>query len=151
MTPQPGQQITIYFRTGVRIDGEVVSWTNKQYTLQTANGTATIVIPNGKQDILFYKISTTKTVFEKLKNKPQKTKNDIKTLAQLKNEMNVVERESISDRLISNEPNSIKVPYDTNSTTIPSSFYRSRKETNGTDPKFGSELQDLFGKKYQDH
>lgn len=148
MIPQLGQQITIYFRTGVRVDGEVVLWTNKQYTLQTAGGTATIVIPNGKQDILFYKISNTKQAFEKLKQKPQKTKNDIQTLAELKSEMNNIEREEISAKLKSHEISNSQVNYGIPNIKVISPINSSRKEIAGTNTNFGTGLQDLFGKKY---
>lgn len=148
MIPQPGEQITIYFRNGARVDGEVVSWTNKQYTLQTAGGTATIVIPNGKQDILFYKISTTKSVFETLKNKPNKNQNDIKTLAELKNEMNNVEREQLTEQLCSREPIKVKDNYGLPDFTKHSPINRSREKVAGSSSNFGAELQDLFGQKH---
>ena len=150
MIPSTGQTVVVIFRTGIQIEGEVVSWTDDKSVIKSPSGSTTIVIQKTLDDILFYKISSPKTEYEKLKNKPQKDEADIKTIAALKNELNEIELAEIKDKLITHTADNIKqVSYELPkfNSQIKSTVKYTGKEIAREGSDFSSELQSLFGKK----
>jgi hypothetical protein len=151
MNPIPGQLIFIFFRTGVQIEGEVVSWSDNKSVIKSASGMSTIVIQKTLEDVMFYKFSSAKTDYEKLKEKPIKEDDDIKALAELKNELNDLERAEIKEKLTTHNADGIKkvsygLPF-VNS-KIESPIECPREKTSRKSSVFSTELQGLFSKKH---
>src|SRR5277367_3158409 len=103
MIPQPGNIVVLFFRSGVQLEGEVVSWTDQKSVLKSPTGASMIVIQKTLDDIMFYKFSNAKEEYEKLRTKPNKEEDDIKTIAALKNELNDMERAEARERLSSHK------------------------------------------------
>ena len=153
MTPQLGQLITIVFRNGMQIQGEVLHWSETKSSIKSTTGAAIIVIQKTAEDILYYKFSNAKTDFEKLKDKPIKNDDDIKLLATLKSELNELEREEIRERLNVHEPSAIPTRQLGNSygniiPTIRSTEQHTTEKVSREASPAGSELQNLFSKKH---
>jgi hypothetical protein len=150
MIPQPNQQVIIFFRTGIRIEGIVVSWSDQKSVLKTSDATV-IVIQKTLDDVMFYKITNAKSVYDVAINKPIKTVEDIKSIANLKIELNELEREEIKEKLTTHVADGMKaVEYGIPGSNIKISgaLQRPRKETSRENTGIGSGLQDLFSKKY---
>ena len=153
MTPQLGQLITIVFRNGMQIQGEVLHWSETKSSIKSTTGAAIIVIQKTAEDILYYKFSNAKTDFEKLKDKPIKNDDDIKLLATLKSELNELEREEIRERLNVHEPSAIPTRQLGNSygniiPTIRSTEQHTTEKVSREASPASSELQNLFSKKH---
>lgn len=100
MIPHPNDIIVIFFKhSNIQLEGIVVSWSNTESILKTLSGTSTIVIQNTLADILFYKITDAQPKYNELKNKPHKSDDDIKSLANYKIELNELERAEIREKL----------------------------------------------------
>lgn len=167
MIPQEGQVVIVYFRTGAHLEGEVISWSDGKSVLKSTTGTWTLVIQKTLDDVMFYKYTSAPTEYEKLKAKPHKDHDDIKTLAALKDDLREIEREEIREKLTSHEPSgTLSAPYDprrasydlilkqgNQNNVIPGNIpirspqRNTEKEVGRTSSQFGSELQNLFGKK----
>lgn len=150
MIPQPGHIVIIFFRNGVQLEGEVISWSNEQSILKSLTGTSTIVIQKTLDDILFYKFSNAKNEYEKLKEKPHKQEDDIKALAQLKIELNDVERAEIKERLTNHTVGEMKqVNYGIpNIGKIESPKQYTREKGTRENSDIGTGLQNVFVKKH---
>src|ERR1700733_11309850 len=109
MTPPPSSHATIIFKNGIQLSGIVISWSDQKAVLRSITGKQTIVIQNTLSDILFYKFSDTniEKQFVEVADKPIKTQDDIRELADLKNEINELDRQEISEKLRSHEPSGI--------------------------------------------
>lgn len=151
MIPKTGEIVVVFFRNGVQLDGEVISWSDGKSVLKSPTGASTIVIQKTLDDIMFYKFSNAKSDYEKLRDKPHKEEDDIKAIAALKNELNDLGRAEARERLTSHTADGMK---ETNyglpgsNITIKGTVERSRTEAPREGPKFGSGLQDLFNKKH---
>ena len=149
MIPQPGNIIVVFFRNGVQLEGEVVSWSNEKSVLKSPTGAATIVIQKTLDDIMFYKLSNAKIEYEKLKEKPRKEEDDIKAMASLKVELNELEKAETREKLNAHGIGEVKYNYG-----LPTNFkikspeQYPRKEAPPKDIGFGEELQSMFIKKY---
>ena len=108
MIPQPGNIVVLFFRSGVQLEGEVVSWTDQKSVLKSPTGASTIVIQKTLDDVMFYKFSNAKSDYEKLRDKPNKEEDDIKAIAALKNELNDMERAEARERLTSHKADGMR-------------------------------------------
>lgn len=149
--PHPGNVIVVFFRNGVQLEGEVISWSDDRSVLKSPTGASTIIIQKTLDDVMFYKFSNAKTEYEKLRDKPHKEEDDIKAIAALKNELNDLERAEARERLTSHKADGMR---ETNyglplsNITIKGSIQRPRAETPGESPGLSSGLQGLFSKKH---
>lgn len=147
--PMQGSMVIAFLRNGVQVEGEVLQWTERKSVLKSLTGASIIVIQKTSDDVIFYKISNAKNEFERVKNKPHKNEEDIKQLAQLKNDLNDLERAEIRERLNTHTPSGIvgnrygtlpnipiKVPVEHPSEKAPRE-----------DPGISAELQNMFSKK----
>jgi hypothetical protein len=151
IVPQPGHIITIFFRNGVQLEGEVVFWSDQKSILKSPTGIATIVIQKTLDDIMFYKFSDVKNDYENLIEKPIKEEDDIKRLAELKGELNNLERAEIRERMRSHIPDAMrKVSYGLSNCNIKieGAVKRPGEEITRTSSNIGTELQGMFSKKH---
>lgn len=150
MIPQPGNIVVVFFRNGVQLEGEVISWSEDMSVLKSPTGAATIVIQKTLDDIMFYKFSNAKTEYEKLKEKPRKEEDDIKAIAQLKNELNDLERAEVKEKLSNHTADGMR---ETNyglpiiNTKIKSPIERAGEKAPRKDSGIGTGLQGLFTKR----
>lgn len=155
MIPQENQNIIIFLKNGIagtiRLEGIVISWSNKEAVLKSIAETTTIVIQNTSEDILYYKILNTKKEFEELKVKPNKKPDDIKKIAELKVEMNEAEKDILLSKARSHEPTGQKeIKYGLFGTniTLPVAIKHPREETPRPNTGIGQELSGMFRKKH---
>jgi hypothetical protein len=106
MTPPPNSNIIIYFRTGLQVSGTVINWSDGKSAIKSLTGNKITVIQKTLEDVLFYSYSeiNIKEHFIEVAEKPVKDDIDLCTLAELKNEMNELERQEIAEKLTSHEP-----------------------------------------------
>lgn len=152
MIPQTNQHIIVFFRTGIRIEGKVLSWSDQKSVIKSSDAT-TIVIQKTLEDVMFFKITNTKTTYETLSGKTEKTNEDIRALADLKIELNELEREEISEKLNTHTADGIRVVNYELPKYIPikSTIQCPAEKTTREDIGLGSELQNLFSKKDYHH
>lgn len=153
MIPQPQQHIIIFLRNGITLEGDVVSWSDGKSAIISNQGTTTTVIQKTLEDVLFYKLTNYKQEYEEIKEKPIKNEEDIKKLAELKNEMNEMEKAELREKLSSHQPSGAgPTNYELPSIfKSRSSFNNPRKESSGTNPGLDTELQNLFSKERKNH
>lgn len=148
MKPQPNQQIHVVFRNGIQLDGTVIDWSDDKSVLTSTSGAATIVILKTDADVLFYRVSNAKTEYQEVKEKPVKTDEDIRDLAELKNELNILEREEIREKLNSHEISGTpQVNYGSIIPKIASTPNNPNTQSRRQDTNPRQELQSLFAKK----
>lgn len=148
--PTAGQTIFIYFRNGMQLEGTVVSWSDTKSVLKSLTGASIIVIQKTSEDILFYRVSDAKNEYEKIKEKPYKDQEDIKTIASLKNNLNQIERAEIKEKLNTHSPTgaiTTNYAFPTN-IKVNSTVKHPTEETSRKDTCISSELQGLFSKKH---
>lgn len=106
MTPPINSSITVFFRSGIQVSGTVISWSDTKSAIKSLTGNKITVIQKTLDDVLFFTFSETniKEEYQELVEKPIKTDNDIKTLGQLKAELNKAELEAIKEKLTTHEP-----------------------------------------------
>ena len=106
MIPPINSQITVFFRSGIQVSGQVISWSDGKSSIKSLTRNKIIVIQKTIEDVLFFEFSDTNIHEEYIEvaEKTVKTDNDIKTLADLKNELNNLERQEIQEKLTSHEP-----------------------------------------------
>jgi len=113
-------KIKIVFKNSIMVQGILKEWTHKEIVLLDDNNL--IILPNGTEDILFFKVLETQQTTEKLKkeqpiikqeniikinndlkeiiNKPDEDLiNKAKTIAELKKELTFQEKEIIKNKL----------------------------------------------------
>jgi len=105
MNPEIGQHVIVVFKNGHQVFGEVVAWGEKAVLKHSE--VTTIVIPDVSSEVLYYKIRNA-DAYEKIKDKPVKTNDDIKALAELKAELNSLEKEEIVSKLSTHEISEVK-------------------------------------------
>lgn len=138
--------ITIVFNNGLQLEGNLVSFSNNELKVKSLDETSVIHIPNVSHNVFYYKINFAKDEYTTLKNKNNKTDEDLKELSLLKSQLNDIERSSISKQLSSSLNDTRNyVP-----TKLPqqSPIKHSTEETTRTNFEFATELQSLFGKKH---
>jgi hypothetical protein len=149
MKPQPNQNITICFKAiPTPLEGEMVSWDNDELIIKTLTGSSYIIIPDATDKILFYKISNAKEEYKQIKDKPIKTEEDIKNIAEMKKELNNIEKEEIRERLNTHQPTTRDIHYGIANYKIKSPPEYTGEETRREDININTGLQDLFGKKH---
>jgi len=149
MIPQPNQHVIIFFRTGIRIEGDVVYWSDQKSVIKTSDATTT-VIQKTLDDVMFYKIGDIRKIYKSIVEKSV-SDIDLQSLANLKIELNELEREEIKEKLTTHVADGMKaVEYGIPGSNIKISgaLQRPRKETSRENTGIGSGLQDLFSKKY---
>lgn len=113
MNPEPGQYIKILFNNGTNAEGIVESWSDDKSVLSSKNNKSIMVIQKTKIDVLavlIYKSEITSQLDSKSKeeimnkyseliNEKKKDLNTVKELAELKQELNVQEREDFFSKL----------------------------------------------------
>ena len=163
--PEGGQNVVIYFRNGIQIEGEVIGWTDEQSSIRTTKGDM-IVIMNTLQDILFYKCQAlrktcdirkktygeSKEEYEEVKRKAVNGDVDIKDLAALKNELNDLEKEDVREKLNSHTSSGMRqVNYGQlplQAIKVESPLQYSREESKRQNINISSGLSNLFPKKH---
>ena len=148
MSPEVGQHVIVVFKNGHQVFGEVVAWGEKAVLKHSE--ITTIVIPDVSSEILYYKLRSGDAL-EKIKDKPIKTDDDIKALAELKTELNSLEKEEIAARFSTYEVGEVKqVQYGSTKNIPVKSFpHNTRKEIPRQGSAVNSGLQNLFGKKHK--
>lgn len=151
MIPNVGDTVIICFKNGLKIDGEVHHWSSKEVILKSPSGSSHIIIPDITQDVLLYKISGAKKDFNIIKDKIDKTPEDIAALADLKKELIELEQEEIRAKLnehsiTETKPINYGLP---NISQIKIAPERAREKTTRKNTNFGAELQSMFSKKHQ--
>lgn len=150
MNPKQGEYVIVYLRNGLRLEGNIVEWTDGKSVLKSTAETATIIIQKTIEDVLFVKITNFRSDYEELKEKPIKEEDDIKRLAELKNELNDMDRADLRERMSSHRADGMRevsygLPW--SNVKIPGAIKRPGEETPRADTKLGSELQGLFPEK----
>jgi hypothetical protein len=150
MTPVIGQTVAVLFRNGYKVDGIVISWSDNKSVLKSLTGSSTIVIQKTSEDVMLLKISEAKEIFEEIKDKPIKQETDIKKLADLKIELNELEREEIKEKLSEHKPSGLReVVYGIpgSSIKINGAIKHPREEVARPNSGIDTGLQDLFSKR----
>jgi hypothetical protein len=150
MQPQINQHITIVFNNQIQLEGILYSWNNDEIILKSLAGTNTIVILN-VDEILFYKVNEATEQYKHIVEKPIKDITDLKKIAELKIELNRIEKEEAREKLSSHiTTNTSKVNYGTpfNAFKIESLAEHTTKETPRQDIKPYNALQRMFAKKH---
>jgi hypothetical protein len=164
MKPEPGQFIQVRFNNGVFFDAIVEEWSDQKSILTlTDNSNDTVVIQKTLQDVLLVKIFANKNTpvakqqyksevdeeFEELKAQP-KNYDSLTRMAELKDELNKIEREEILKKTTSYEPSGLKeVTYGIpRNIQISSTAQHSEQKIASTNSQLNSELSKLFNKKH---
>lgn len=164
MKPEPGQFIQVRFNNGVFFDAIVEEWSDQKSVLKlTDNSNDTVIIQKTLQDILLVKIFANKNIpevkqqykteideeFETLKDQA-KTDDKILRMAELKDELNKIEREEVFNRTASHTPSGVReVTYGIpRNIQISSAAQHTQQKIASTDSQLDSELSKLFGKKH---
>jgi|ERR1700722_11209906 len=150
MNPKQGEHVIICLRNGVQLEGDVISWSDGKSALKSSQGTATIVLQKTLDDVLFFKITNFRDDYEELKEKPVKEEDDIKQLAELKSQINEMDRADLREKMSSHQADGMReVSYELpwSNIKIPGTVKRPGEKTTGTDSELGSELQNLFSEK----
>jgi hypothetical protein len=105
MFPPQNSNITIFFRSGLQISGTVIHWSDDKSAIRSLTGNKITIIEKTHEDVLFCTFHETdiKEDFVEVAEKSIKTNNDIQTLAELKSELNDLERQQIAEKLRSHE------------------------------------------------
>lgn len=141
------KHINIFFKNSIQIEGTLISIEDNQMIIKSLDKIHTIIVPDIKDNILFYKISSSNEEYNLLADKPNKSIDDLKQIAKFKSDLNHIERSAIREKLlfpslIKENPN---VNYDQQ---IASITKYPKKEITRTNSGFSSELQRMFSKKY---
>jgi len=167
MTPQPNQSIQVRFNNGVFFDAIVESWSDQKSVLRLPDTDEIVIIQKTLQDVLLVKIiaqntsekqstSSNKSIPEnpqeiynefEQRREQSKTPDNLKRMAELKDEMNRLEREEIAKKIKAQEiaerreikygiPRTIK---------ITSTAQHSPEEIRYSDFEFDQELSRMFG------
>jgi len=147
MIPLPDQFVIAFLRANIQLEGVVVSWSNDQSVLQSQSGGSTIVIQKTLEDVLFYKIVNAKDKYSELIEKPNKQEDDIKQIAELKNEINELDRSALREKLSTHVPGEMRktnygIPSFINK--VKGTVERPGTENTRTNTQLGTELQGLF-------
>jgi hypothetical protein len=148
MNPQINQHVVIFFRTGIRIEGDVLVWSDQKSVIKTLDGIT--VIQKTLDDVMFYKIGDTKKIYKSIVEKPL-SDIDLQSLANLKIELNELEREEIKEKLTTHVADGTKETFygiPGSSIKIKGTVQRPGEKASGKNIGIGSELQDLFSKKH---
>lgn len=153
MKPSIDQYVIVHFRHGIKVEGNVVSWSDTISVIKSPSGAKDIVIQDTKADILFYEVIRAKSEYDKIRDKPHKTQEDIRSLADLKSDLNDIERAEIRDKITSHEiSEGTQISYDIpRFTSVPSVIKHPGTEAPRKDIGFSSGLSSLFGKRHKDH
>ena len=148
MKPLKGQEVHCFLIDKIQIQGIVIEWTDEISVLKSIGKTSLIVINNTIKNVIFYKILTSN--LNEFKEKTIKTTDDIKSIAELKIELNNLEKEEIREKLNSHQPSEFKpVTYGLPSTIFKNSnsLQHSQKEVSRTNNSLAEGLQSMLHKK----
>lgn len=118
MMPQAGQQVKIIFRNGTVVEGVVNVWENNTVELKSLDDKSVLIISHPAEDIMMIKVSleheeppfkmVDKKINDAWKDAVDKTDHrdpeQIKTLAELRVELNKQEKEIIAKKLREHRP-----------------------------------------------
>lgn len=150
MTPQVGQTVAVVFRNGYKVDGVVISWSDNKSVLKSLTGASNIIIQKTLEDVMLIKINFAKEIFNEIKEKPIKEERDLKTLVEMKNELNELEKEELKEKLNEHKPDGFReVNYGIPGSNIKinGAFKHTGKEVARQSSGIDTGLQDLFSKK----
>jgi|ERR1700722_14950819 len=147
MIPEPNQYIIAVLRNGSKLDGNVVSWTNRTAVLQSQTSNIITVIQNTTVDVIYYQIVKTKQAYEEAKVKPLKTPDDIKELAELKQELTLIEKEELARKFSEHATTGTATLTNYGLPNIKSPPQHIRPEIPRPNKQFGEGLQGMFRKK----
>lgn len=140
--------VYIVFKNSIQLEGHLVSINNDEMTLLSSDKLNSIVIPSIKDNILFYKINSSKEKYDDIVDIPIKSKEDLEELVKLKGDLNSIERSSLKDKLKSPIKQVMKDNYVEQYKSIQGTLKHSEEKVAGKNPAFNTGLQSLFSKKY---
>lgn len=141
------KHITVVFKNAIQIEGSLLSMSDNEMVLQSLDGISSTIIPDVKENVLFYKVNSSQETYDEIANKADKTQADLEKLVQARGDLNAIERASIREKI-----NSLAVPikkdqYVSRNQPFPRSVKYPEEKTARTDTKFASGLQGMFAKK----
>lgn len=139
------KHIIVVFKNNIQVEGNLQSLEDNEMVLQSLDGITSIIIPDIKDSILFYKINSSKDEFEDIAKKTNKTQEDLEQLVAIKGNLINIERSTIREKL---QAPIKKDQYVSRNEPFPRSVKYPEKKTTGTNNNFASGLQGLFSKKY---
>lgn len=170
MTPEKGQLVQVRFNNGIFFDGVVEEWTDQKSVLKLPDGEETVIIQKTLQDVMLVKILVTKSPvvaksvvgsiplkderyqhtpprdiydeFNQLKEAPPSNRS-LHRMAELKDEMNKLEREEIAQKFNTFEPTGAReIEYGLPKSLKINPFEECIASDN---TQFASQLSNLFG------
>lgn len=172
MNPEQGQLVQVRFNNGTFFDAIVESWSDQKSVVKMVDSEDLIIIQKTLQDVLAVKIvvvkkpaepieesleSDTPTMsanevndeFSYLRDEPI-TPYNLKRMAELKDEMNKLDREAAFKKLRTFEATGVRsVQYGIpRNIQVGSTTQHTEQEATSADSGFYSEVQGLFNKKY---
>lgn len=148
MNPIKDQIISVIFPGGIQVDGKVVSWTDEKAIILSLSGASTFIINSPLKNVLFIKISNAKENYATITTSAVRPEN-IKEVAELKIELNKLEKEEIREKLNSHIPGEPRqISYDIPNITIKHSQQYSREEIPRQSSQFNQSLSNLFKKEH---
>jgi hypothetical protein len=160
MNPAKGQFVQIRFNNGTFFDATVEEWSDQKSIVILSDTNDRVIIQKTLQDILLVKIFANKVSpqvkqhqdteveqeFTYLKEQP-KDESTLKRMAELKDELNKIERQEFSKKVTSHTANGMReISYGLpiGNLQVKSSAQHTSKEITATDIEFSSELSELF-------
>lgn len=163
MNPEYGQFIQVRFNNGVFFDAVVESWSDEKSVLILSDTNDKVVIQKTLQDVLLVKILAHKNVpevkqqhkteideeFEELFELP-KTDDTLSRMAELKDELNKMEREEVFNKTASHKASGVReVTYGIpRNIQIGSAAQHTQQKIASANSQLDSELSRLFSKKH---
>jgi tetrahydromethanopterin S-methyltransferase subunit A len=163
MKLQQGQFIQIRFNNGVFFDAIVEEWSDQKSIVKLADTNEIVIIQKTLQDVLLVKVLAVKNEpivkqqyksevdeeFETLKAQP-KNNDTLARMAELKDELNKIEREELLKKTLSHKPSGLKeVTYGIpRHIQVSSAAQHTEQKIASTNSQLNSELSKLFGQKH---
>lgn len=142
------KHITVVFKNAIQIEGHLLSLKDNEMVLQSLDNMSSTIIPDIKENVLFYKVNSSQEVYDEIVNKPNRSEEDLEKIAQAKGNLNAIERASIREKITAPIMPIQKEVYVSRNQPFPRSVQYSEKKTTGSDTPFASGLQRMFAKKH---
>lgn len=169
MFPRKGQLVQVRFNNGIFFDAVIEEWTDQKSILTLPDTGETVIIQKTLQDVLLVKIADNinnkqnnysnkinqysnepqkyelQQEFDEIKEQP-KNKSNLSRLAELKDELNKLDRKEVLKRATSFEPGGTReVNYGIpRNIKVSGATQYANQEATSPDNEFGEGLQELF-------